>query len=284
MTAGRPAAVPPARPDRPEARAATGEAARVAAGRRALGPRPRPGGLVPPAAEDGRALGADTARALAASRVGAAGSVDAGDLALARAVLDDVDAGAMRAEPPGTAGTLRASPGPRARPQRGASVAPLPPDTAGPDSAAPPDTAQSAEMRRVAAAIAPDVAASDPAAVSRSLRPDSRPRVQPTRSPDASGPVRVATVGETFTPRSATSGPVASRATETRALRLNKLSLIGVYGSQSNRRALVRLPSGRFVKVQVGDRVDGGRVSAIGQSELQYVKGGRPIDLTLPQG
>ena len=77
---------------------------------------------------------------------------------------------------------------------------------------------------------------------------------------------------------------VTRAATEENAIRLNAVNLIGVYGSPSDRRALVRLKSGRYVKVEVGDRVDGGRVAAIGADELRYVKGGRNITLKMPRG
>ncbi|MCB4455854.1 hypothetical protein [Leisingera sp. McT4-56] len=85
-------------------------------------------------------------------------------------------------------------------------------------------------------------------------------------------------------PRIPTSASVARRATVSKALNLRKLNLIGVYGTASDRRALVRLPSGRYKKVQVGDRIDGGRVIAIGESQLQYQKGGRNRTLTMPNG
>lgn len=62
------------------------------------------------------------------------------------------------------------------------------------------------------------------------------------------------------------------------------MNLIGVYGKPSSRRALVRMSNGRYVKVQVGDRLDGGRVQAIGESELSYTKGGRSVTLTMPRG
>ena len=68
----------------------------------------------------------------------------------------------------------------------------------------------------------------------------------------------------------------------TDAIRLSQVNLIGVYGAPSSRRALVRLSTGRFVKVGVGDRVDGGRVATIGASELSYVKSGQTHRLTLP--
>ncbi|MDH5797710.1 MAG: hypothetical protein OEZ19_04025, partial [Paracoccaceae bacterium] len=81
-----------------------------------------------------------------------------------------------------------------------------------------------------------------------------------------------------------TSANVADRATADRALRLGQLNLIGVFGSSSNRRALVRLPSGRFLKVQIGDNLDGGRVAAIDSSSLIYVKSGKSLRLEIPAG
>jgi hypothetical protein len=77
---------------------------------------------------------------------------------------------------------------------------------------------------------------------------------------------------------------VARQATIENAMRLNRINLIGVYGTEGDRRALVRLPSGRYVKVEVGDRLDGGQIAAIGRGELRYVKGGRNITLTVPSG
>ncbi|WP_247676962.1 hypothetical protein [Leisingera sp. HS039] len=85
-------------------------------------------------------------------------------------------------------------------------------------------------------------------------------------------------------PRIPTAASVARRATVSNAINLRKLNLIGVYGTASDRRALVRLPSGRYKKVQVGDRIDGGRVIAIGESRLQYQKGGRNRTLEMPKG
>jgi hypothetical protein len=38
------------------------------------------------------------------------------------------------------------------------------------------------------------------------------------------------------------------------------------------------------VTVEVGDRLDGGQVAAIGESSLQYVKRGRTITLEVPAG
>ncbi|MFA8385481.1 MAG: hypothetical protein ACEPO2_07645 [Pelagibaca sp.] len=77
---------------------------------------------------------------------------------------------------------------------------------------------------------------------------------------------------------------VARQATVTNALNLRRINLIGVYGKPSNRRALVRLSNGRYQKVEVGDRLDGGRVAAIGDSELRYSKNGRNVVLDMPDG
>ena len=84
-------------------------------------------------------------------------------------------------------------------------------------------------------------------------------------------------------PRIPTRASVANQATVTNAINLRRISLIGVYGTSAQRRALLRLPSGRYVKVEIGDRVDGGRVAAIGAQELRYVKGGRNITLRMPE-
>jgi len=66
-------------------------------------------------------------------------------------------------------------------------------------------------------------------------------------------------------------------------MNLRRVNLVGVYGTPSNRRALVRLSNGRYKKLEVGDRFDGGRVSAIGDAELRYQKGGRNMVLKMPQ-
>lgn len=77
---------------------------------------------------------------------------------------------------------------------------------------------------------------------------------------------------------------VSRQATIENAIPLNKINLVGVYGVPSDRRALLRLPSGRYVKVKVGDRVDGGTVAQINDSELIYRKGSRTVSLAMPKG
>ena len=77
---------------------------------------------------------------------------------------------------------------------------------------------------------------------------------------------------------------MARAATENNQITLRRVNLIGVYGSADSRRALVRLPSGRYQKVQVGDRLDGGQVAAIDTDELRYIKRGQSVVLKMPNG
>ena len=88
----------------------------------------------------------------------------------------------------------------------------------------------------------------------------------------------------TNSPQIPTRASVARQATIEDGISLRRVNLIGVFGSPSDRRAIVRLANGNHVKVVVGDRVDGGQVAAIGESSLQYVKSGRNLTLSLPSG
>jgi len=135
-------------------------------------------------------------------------------------------------------------------------------------------SAEAAAARAEAAAVA---AATDEA-VAESLKPRLRPatvaRTETRSEEPATAPA----------PAIPTSASIAQRATERNAINLRQLNLIGVYGTTSNRRALVRLSNGRYRKVQVGDRIDGGQVSAIGDTELRYTKSGRSVVLRIPRG
>ena len=79
-------------------------------------------------------------------------------------------------------------------------------------------------------------------------------------------------------------GGVARAATIEDAIRLREINLIGVYGRTNERRALVRLSNGRYVRVEVGSELDGGQVVAIGDDVLNYVKRGRTYVITIADG
>ncbi|WP_223423743.1 hypothetical protein [Tateyamaria pelophila] len=144
-------------------------------------------------------------------------------------------------------------------------------------------------------ATAPDDAPPSALATTQSLRPKPRPsdfsRLVARATPSSASTAAVATAPAptSVAPRSVTpsipsSASVSREATTRNAINLRQVNLIGVYGKPSDRRALIRLSNGRYQKVQVGDRLDGGRVSAIGDSELRYQKGSRNVVLKMPKG
>jgi hypothetical protein len=83
-------------------------------------------------------------------------------------------------------------------------------------------------------------------------------------------------------PSGPTATTVAAAATFADAMALREINLIGVYGQPGARRALVRLGNGRYLRVGVGDALDGGQVTAIGDNVLNYVKRGRTEVLLIP--
>jgi type IV pilus biogenesis protein PilP len=160
---------------------------------------------------------------------------------------------------------------------------------------------QSAQQEAQTDAEAEGAAA--PAATAPVVATSLVPKARPANSAKLAAAARsaqaavAATTGETSNNAAATrvtaavpapkvpSGPagtrVANAATVKNAINLRKVNLMGVYGSSSDRRALVRLPSGRLVTVKVGDRIDGGRVQSIANSSLTYTKGGRSLTLNV---
>ncbi|MDZ7709038.1 MAG: hypothetical protein U5K36_02255 [Roseovarius sp.] len=132
----------------------------------------------------------------------------------------------------------------------------------------------SAETAAIDAAVAGALEQAVPVSLKPRLRPAAVARTAPRTEEAKAAPA----------PRIPTSASVARSATERNAINLRQVNLIGVYGKPSNRRALVRLSNGRYRKVQIGDRIDGGRVSAIGDTELRYTKSGRNVVLRMPRG
>ena len=147
-----------------------------------------------------------------------------------------------------------------------------------------------AEAVSVVARAEPSTEAAEPAsidaavteAMQRAVPESLKPRLRPAAV--ARTATRTEEPRAAAAPRIPTSASVARSATERNAINLRQVNLIGVYGTPSNRRALVRLSNGRYRKVQIGDRIDGGRVSAIGDTELRYTKSGRSVVLRLPRG
>jgi hypothetical protein len=131
--------------------------------------------------------------------------------------------------------------------------------------------------RAVAAAVAAATApAPTPAAASTTQR--SAPAAEPDEEDEPELTAAAAA------PRIPTRADVARQATFANAINLSKINLIGIYGTSSNRYALVRTANGRYNKIKVGDRVDGGTVAAITASEVRYQKSGRMLSLQMPRG
>ncbi|SEL14927.1 hypothetical protein SAMN05444413_106101 [Roseivivax marinus] len=158
-----------------------------------------------------------------------------------------------------------------------------------------PESAQVAAEEAAAAEEGTDengIAEATAQAIAASRKPITRPRnfasiVEDTRAAQAeAAPQQVAAAAQvapqTVSPSAPSNRSVSQQATVRNALNLRGVNLIGVYGQPSSRRALVRLSNGRYQKVKVGDRIDGGRVAAIGESELRYVKSGRNVTLEMP--
>ena len=81
---------------------------------------------------------------------------------------------------------------------------------------------------------------------------------------------------------SGTSGQVAQHATIRNAVNTREITLLGVVDTPGERRALVRLPSGRIRTLREGDVLNGGRVVTIGAVELHFHKANHIHVLTLP--
>jgi hypothetical protein len=147
--------------------------------------------------------------------------------------------------------------------------------------------------------LVPEFANASALAVANSLRPRARPSgfgdivqrslraatrqqaVAATPPPPEAVQTVSAAVAATPMPNLPTATSVAREATQARAINLRQVNLIGVMGTTSNRRALVRLSNGRVVTVRVGETLDDGQVTAISDSELRYNKRGRDVVLRI---
>ncbi|MCC5965976.1 MAG: hypothetical protein JJU24_07550 [Natronohydrobacter sp.] len=125
------------------------------------------------------------------------------------------------------------------------------------------------------------------AVVQRALRAAQQRSTTPTpaavaaAAPAAPAPVQTARAAVPAAPPIPSSASVAREATQARAINLRQINLIGVMGTSSSRRALVRLSNGRVVTVRVGDSLDNGSVTAISENELRYSRRGRDVVLRI---
>ena len=227
---------------------------------------------------------------------------------LAPATADDA---ALAPEVAAEFAGLRPLPRPASVSAAAAALAPAAaaPETADLGAQAASLTAQAEQKLAEAAALE----AQNPSVVAISMRPATRPRdfsaaveaavaaavrepapveeVAPTdvaaAPPADAKPEEMAELDEPETSSAAPSIPtkasVAKQATYANAINLSKINLIGTYGTDSRRYALVRQANGKYKKVKVGDKIDGGTVQAITDTEVRYQKGGRLVSLKMPK-
>ncbi|MEM1267714.1 MAG: hypothetical protein AAGI50_17045 [Pseudomonadota bacterium] len=155
----------------------------------------------------------------------------------------------------------------------------------------------------VAAARRAEAAARDAPPSGLALQSTTRPVPRPSRlaavtavavrTTPAPGAIRPAAVAVPEPPAPAPTPPrvapplpssasVARAATISDALPMRELALIGVFGTQNARHALVRLPGGRLVKVYSGDTVRGYQVTAISPDAIRLRRSGRDSLLVIP--
>nr|WP_162623720.1 hypothetical protein [Paracoccus saliphilus] len=79
-------------------------------------------------------------------------------------------------------------------------------------------------------------------------------------------------------------GNAAASATVKDGIRLNSTQIIGTIGAGQASRALVRLSNGRVLTLRIGDRINGGTISAIGDSRITYQKGNQAHALGVLNG
>ncbi|WP_374641861.1 translation initiation factor 2 [Tabrizicola sp.] len=225
-------------------------------------PRPRPETLVPPATGDGAALTPDPAAA--AEFAGRRPLPRPETVLAAAAAAKPADLGAQGASLAAQAeANLAAAEALEARNPSIVAISMRP-------AARPKDFTGAVEAAVAAAVRAPEpqeVAAAAPA-----------PEAKPEELDELNEPETASAA-----PSIPTKASVAKQATFADAINLSKLNLIGTYGTDSRRYALIRQSNGRYKKVTVGDKIDGGTIKAITETEVRYQKGGRLLSLKLPR-
>ncbi|NPD17341.1 hypothetical protein HOY34_19330 [Xinfangfangia sp. D13-10-4-6] len=246
-------------------------------------PRPRPEGLTPPASPyDDASLGGEAAsdtqfaglrpraRPAAIEAASAQARAETATASLASEATLQLASAAPDAAQPGLSPEEAANPSIMTISRRPA--------------AKPKDFSRAVEAAVAAAVRAPDpVPEAAPEQVA-SAAPAPKSNSKSAAKPDEQDEIDEPEVASKPAPQIPTRANVAKQATFAKAINLSKVNLIGVYGTQSKRHALVRLANGKYRKVNVGDKIDGGQVKAITQNEVRYQKGGRLIALTMPKG
>ncbi|QDL94195.1 hypothetical protein FDP22_20290 (plasmid) [Paroceanicella profunda] len=171
-------------------------------------------------------------------------------------------------------------------PPRPGSAAPAAPVTraAAPASPISPKEADEPKPRPGSVTVqapAPEISSASRYAVGRTTQPLVRPQRiaakavrQPATAVPTSAVAVVTTPVNTSTRAAATDSGLFDR---------SALNLIGIYGTEHSRRALVRLPSGKYVRVTRGDSFEGWQVAAISEDSVHLLRSGQTQVLKIPK-
>lgn len=256
-------------PDAPAQLARAADAAPHASERRRSGDRPQPRG--PEARVDLDPLQAGIERIRAGEPAGTQGPTGHGTAGEAVAAASDAAPVSVPGRPTprparsDPASSDRESPHTAAADGPGLAVAATDEELAWDESVeaegsdVPPLPAAEMSDSRMAALIAPP--------------PPARPELPTPTARAVTLPAPGAATGAAAAPGRSAAGQ--------RGLALDSTSLIGVIDVNSGREALLRMPSGDFLKVMRGDEVAGWRVNAIGQDAMRLTRGGESRTLLL---
>lgn len=153
------------------------------------------------------------------------------------------------------------SPQPRARPQSTAPVAAAPVDTI---VASAPTNLATNRPRPRPDTLSADAARLSAAQTAASIAAATAARVQVQADAPHAAPVN------------------SAQSTLSHRLDMTDMALIGVFGLSDNRRALLRLATGDFVRLAQGGVIDGWRVIAIGDTSIRLLRGGETKVLNIP--
>jgi hypothetical protein len=191
--------------------------------------------------------------------------------------------------PPGAAGAPETAPvPPPPRPTAMTQPEAVSPPAAGqPDPAPDPEPPQAVTATAAPPRITPSPGEPGPPAQENAAGGDAAAALSVMTSPTPlARPARPAIQTElpaaSLLPALGGSAPATVRAAATdRGLPLDKTALIGILNLDSGRKALLRMPDGRYRSVVVGDVLDGWRVSAIGVDAMRVTRSGQDLTLLL---
>ncbi len=147
-------------------------------------------------------------------------------------------------------------------------------------AAAQPARQAAAQPARQVAAQPARQAAAQPARQA-AAQPARQAAAQPARQARAT-PARHAAAQRPASNNATNSTTAAAAATQNVNLARRGVTLIGVFGPESDRYAMVRLSNGSVQRIKAGDQVQGAHVAAVGASTVQFANNGRTTTLAMP--